>query len=61
MVYPEIGLKQEYVERYKQRGSSEKFIELLSNNCEVWIKELQSQKGGDHVVLKSGQFIANVF
>lgn len=61
LVYPEIGLKQEYIERYKQRGSSEKFIELLSNNWEAWIKELQSQKGCDHVVLKSGQFIANVF
>ena len=61
LVYPEIGLKQEYIERYKQRGSSEKFIELLSNNWDLWIKELQNQKGCNHVVLKSGQFISNVF
>lgn len=61
LVYPSKELKNEYIERYTQRGSSEKFIELLSNNWDNWIEELQNQKGCDHVVLKSGQFIANVF
>lgn len=60
LIYPAKELKQEYVERYKQRGSNEKFVELISNNWDNWIDELKSQQGCHHIELKSGQFVANV-
>jgi hypothetical protein len=60
LIYPAKDLKQEYIDRYKQRGSNEKFVELVSNNWDKWIDELKSQKGCHHIELKSGQFVANV-
>ena len=44
LVYPDISLKDEYIERYKARGSSAVFIELVNNNWAGWITELENQK-----------------
>jgi len=60
LVYPSKELKNEYIERYKQRGSNELFIELISSNWDTWIDELKTQKGCYHIQLMSGQFISNV-
>lgn len=60
LVYPDISLKDEYLKRYKERGSNEKFVELLSKNWENWIEELESQKGCRKIVLKSGIYISDV-
>lgn len=57
LVYPDISLKEEYLERYKERGSSEGFINLIETNWDAWITELQGQENCKHVVLKSNQFI----
>jgi hypothetical protein len=60
LVYPKRELKEEYLKRYKERGSSESFINLLNNNWDNWIEELENQKGCTHIQLESGQFISNV-
>ncbi|WP_395762373.1 hypothetical protein ACH34C_07155 [Elizabethkingia anophelis] len=60
LIYPSIDLKDEYIARYKQRGSSDVFIKLLSDNWESWINECKSQKGCKHIELKSGEYISNV-
>ena len=60
LVYPKKELKDEYLERYKERGSSESFINLISNNWDLWIDELQNQKGCKHIQLDSGSFMYNV-
>lgn len=60
LVYPDMSLKQEYIERYKLRGNNEDFIKLLENKWEEWINECQEQEGCLHVVLKSNQFIKDV-
>lgn len=59
LVYPDKSLKDEYLERYKERGSPEKFIELLDKNWDKWIKECDDldSKHVSKVVLKSGEFI----
>jgi len=61
LVYPKKELKDEYIKRYKERGSSEDFINLISENWENWIDELQSQKGCRHIQLETNQFLSNVF
>lgn len=58
LIYPNINLKQEYIQRYIQRGSSESFVKLLKNNWELWIQELQ--QNCKHIELKSNQFISNI-
>jgi hypothetical protein len=60
LVYPKEELKQEYLQRYKNRGSSEAFISLIDKNWDAWIKELKEQKNCKHIELDSGQFISNV-
>lgn len=60
LVYPDVSLKQEYLGRYKERGSSEEFINLVDKNWDNWIQELKEQKGCHRIELKSGQFIADV-
>lgn len=60
LVYPARELKEEYLERYKERGSPEAFINLLDKNWDEWITQLQQQEGCTHIVLEAGQFISNV-
>ena len=60
LVYPDISLKDEYVRRYKERGSSEFFIKLLEDNWNKWILQLQNQDNCKHIVLKRNQFISDV-
>lgn len=60
LVYPSLEMKEEYIQRYVDRGSSEQFIVLLKANYETWIQELMSQKNCTHVVLKSGQYLSDV-
>lgn len=61
LVYPERELKDEYIERYKERGNDPKFIELLDKNWDSWITELENQKGCFHTRLSSGKYISDVF
>ena len=41
LVYPDDRRKDEFIERYKNRGNDEKFIELVSNNWDDWMKEIR--------------------
>jgi len=44
LVYPAIELKDEYLARYKERGSPEAFITLLDKNWDKWINECKNLK-----------------
>lgn len=59
LVYPDISLKEEYLKRYADRGSPEKFVQLLDNNWEKWIGECDSlqNKLVDKVKLNAGEFL----
>ena len=43
LIYPDYDDKEIYIERYKQRGSSDNFIKLIENNWNNWIEELDWQ------------------
>ena len=60
LVYPNIDLKQEFIERYKQRGSNESFIKLVSDNWTEWIEQLQNQNGCKKIELSTGQYLKDV-
>jgi hypothetical protein len=53
LVYPNIDLKQEFIERYKQRGSPKSFIKLVSDNWTEWIEQLQNQNGCKKIELNT--------
>ena len=60
LVYPKENLKEEYLKRYKERGSNQAFIDLIDKNWSNWLFELRRQTGCTHIELESGQFISNV-
>lgn len=60
IVYPDISLKEEYLNRYKTRGNNDSFIKLLSDNWEMWIKSLEERKADKHK-LNSGEVMTNIF
>lgn len=60
LVYPSLDMKDEYIQRYIQRGSNESFVALLKAHYEKWIAELMEQRGCTHVVLQSGQYLSDV-
>jgi hypothetical protein len=40
LVYPGENRKDEFLERYRSRGNDEKFIKLISDNWEKWVREI---------------------
>jgi len=40
LVYPSENRKDEFLERYRSRGNDEKFIKLISDNWEKWVREI---------------------
>lgn len=60
LVYPERGLKKEYIQRYKERGNNDDFIDLLDKNWDVWMNEMDSQEGCYKVKLGKGQYLTDV-
>lgn len=61
VVYPDISCKEEYLQRYRDRGSSENFIELLSDNWEQWITDLDRLPDNRRIKLTSGQYFKDAF
>lgn len=59
LVYPVVECKEEYLKRYRDRGSPTFFLDLLSNNWEAWIAECQAHDG-PKIALIPGQFLADV-
>lgn len=59
--YPERNLKNEYIERYKKRGSSEAFLSLLSEKWDEWITEMENENRAiNHYVLWAGQYLSDL-
>lgn len=65
LVYPSRELKDEYIQRYKDRGNNDAFIELLDKNWDAWMDEMdgmEAPKGQTlyKVKLGSGQYLTDV-
>ena len=60
LVYPSRDIKEEYIQRYIDRGNDDKFVELLKKNWENWMTELEEQKGCNKIELKNGQYLSDI-
>lgn len=60
LVYPSPEIKEEYIQRYIDRGNTGSFVQLLNNNWEIWLKELEKQKGCKKIKLEKGQYLSDV-
>ncbi|WP_075810297.1 hypothetical protein [Clostridium perfringens] len=59
-VYPEIGAKEEYIERYRQRGNDEGFINFISNNWDKFIIDMQNEKFPHKKELEYWQYLSSM-
>ena len=41
--YPDKSLKEDFIERFKNRGNNDNFIELISNNWDKWIDNIENE------------------
>ena len=39
LLYPDIKRKEEFIRRFKDRGSDQSFIDLVSDNWNIWVNE----------------------
>lgn len=60
LVYPEQSLKEEYMQRWTERGDHAGFLNKMRQSWEAFTSSCAAQKGCRHVVLKKGQFLGDV-
>ena len=61
LVYPDRSLKDEYKQRYIQRGSPESFIKLLDEKWDEWINEMVNEdRCLMQFVLTSGMYLEDI-
>ena len=60
LIYPELKLKNEYMNRYRNRGSSNDFMLMLSKYWDTWLREIKENKNCQHIRLKTGEYITDV-
>lgn len=57
LVYPAVECKEEYLQRYTDRGSPKAFIKLLDDKWDEWVADCKTQTGCYHVELNPGDYI----
>lgn len=60
LVYPDMNLKYEYLERYQDRKSPPAFLTLMMDNWESFISDCEKQLGCTKIALQEGQFLSDV-
>lgn len=60
LVYPERGLKDQYIQRFKQRNDPQSFIDLISSQWNIFLDFLETQRNCEHIVLSSQQHLSDV-
>lgn len=59
VVIPDISLKSEYENRYKERGNTENFISIFIGHWDEFMKRIQN-KNVKTIILKTGQYLSDV-
>lgn len=60
LIYPNLSLKTEYLQRYIDRQSPNEFVDMLDKNWNNWLTELVEQDYCTHVVLETGQHLEDI-
>ncbi len=60
LVFPKKELKIEYINRYKNRTTTQRVINMIDENWYKWHYEMKNQLGCDKIILESGQYLSDV-
>lgn len=58
VIIPKQELKEEYLERYKKRGSPQALIDIIDKNWHMWLEDIKSKYKNVHE-LSSGEYISD--
>jgi len=63
LFYPALECKDEYLNRYVERGSPESFVNLLTNNYENWINEIDTIDNPlcTKICMQPGEYLMDYF
>ena len=61
LVYPDISLKDEYIFRYIQRGSSKEFIDKIKNDWEGFVNDCENDPFPTKIKLESCQHLTDIY
>ena len=61
LVYPDISLKDEYINRYIQRGSPQTFIDKIIVDWETFVTECGNDEFPTKVKLNAGEYLNKVY
>ena len=54
---PERSAKAEYESRYRARGNNESFLKVFVDHWDLFLNDMESDPGDNHVVLKEGEYL----
>lgn len=57
LVYPEAEAKEEYLQRYRERGSPDAFVEMMDKKWEEFIMSCEESGAKTHVRLYEGVYL----
>jgi hypothetical protein len=60
LVYPEITNKDEYIQRYVDRGSDETFVNMLDQQWETFVNACETQVGCSRHELEPNEFLSDI-
>lgn len=60
LIYPDKSLKEEYINRYKERGNNDNFIKLLNDKWDEWIDEIEEQQNLKKKILNKNEYISDI-
>jgi hypothetical protein len=61
LCFPERELVSEYRNRFVERGNSKEFLDVFIGGWDRFLNALDSDSWGDKIVMKSGEFLSDVF
>ena len=61
LVYPNTDLKSEYIQRFKDRGNDQNFIDFLSANWNNFITDMKDQYGCECIELQAGEYLNDIY
>lgn len=59
LVYPSIKLKDEYMRRYRKRGSPQNLIQLMDDNWDKFINQCEEQECMYKYVMRPNEYLAD--
>ncbi|MCL2082134.1 MAG: hypothetical protein FWH04_02705 [Oscillospiraceae bacterium] len=60
LVFPQRECREEYLQRYTDRGNTENFLSIFYGNWDWFIDKLEANSYGKHIVLQPHQFLSDV-